>query len=207
MKAGQRIVMQKKETPEIPPKDIARIVGKYRSRLGKKVLLELANTGGTDFARFRRWFPIFSLDHDDNLLRKYRDELRIVWGLPLDSNRILDDWTRRDPVDPKKWATPLWIVGRGYVEPNPAHLGLLLTTAIRDNADSLGYCPNPECPNRFFIKPRKNQKVCDRPACASFVRKESKRTWWERCGPDWRAQRRAKKTATVKKSNLSRGDK
>lgn len=177
---------------------LRRIVAAHSTRLGEKVLLELANVGSADVARFRERFSIFHVD-DDNHLRKYRDELRFVWRLPLGYNRVLDDWTRRYPVDPKAWSIPLWIAGPDFVEPNPSHIGLLLTMAVRDNADRLGYCPNPDCPNPFFLKARKNQKVCDRPACTKFVQGEQKRKWWNNNGPEWRAKNRTKKQARIKK--------
>lgn len=178
---------------------LRRILAAHSSRLGERVLLELANVGSADVARFRNRFPIFQLSDDDDHLRTYRDELRSVWMLPLGYARVLDAWTRRHQVDPNAWSIPLWIAGPDSVEPNPTHLGLLLTMAIRDNVNRLAHCPNLDCPNRFFLKTRKNQKVCDRPACTKFVQREHKRKWWNNNGPEWRAKNRTKKQARTKK--------
>lgn len=178
---------------------LRRILAAHSSRLDERVLLELANVGSADVARFRNRFPIFQLSDDDDHLRTYRDELRSVWMLPLGYARVLDAWTRRHQVDPNAWSIPLWIAGPDSVEPNPTHLGLLLTMAIRDNVNRLAHCPNLDCPNRFFLKTRKNQKVCDRPACTKFVQREHKRKWWNNNGPEWRAKNRTKKQARTKK--------
>jgi hypothetical protein len=169
-----------------------RVLAAHTSMLGARVLLDLANVADTDFAHFRRRYLIFPLGDDDTGLRKYRDELREVWRLRLGYHRILDDWTRRHQVSPSEWSIPLWVGERGIVEPNPTHLGLLLTMAIRDNAEGLGFCPNPNCPHPYFLRDRKNQSVCDRPACAKFKKNESGRTWWSDHGPAWRAKNRAK---------------
>jgi hypothetical protein len=129
-----------------------RVLAAHTSMLGARVLLDLANVADTDFAHFRRRYLIFPLGDDDTGLRKYRDELREVWRLRLGYHRILDDWTRRHQVSPSEWSIPLWVGERGIVEPNPTHLGLLLTMAIRDNAEGLGFCPNPNCPHPYFAK-------------------------------------------------------
>jgi hypothetical protein len=172
---------------------LRRMVEVHSTRQGAKVLVELANVGEHDVARFRNRFPMIQLDDDDRALRKYREELRFVWHLPVGYHRVLDDWTRRYQVNPKDWTVPLWIGQNTIIEPNPGHLGLLLTMAVRDNSDRLGFCPNPECPNRYFLKERKNQSVCDRPACAKFKRNESGRNWWNIKGTEWRAKNRKKK--------------
>jgi hypothetical protein len=182
--------MQHKHTPEM----VRRVFAGYSSQLAQRAMLRLANTGGTDFARFRKDFPIFHLgDGDDARLCKYRDELRLVWRLTLGCGRILDDWTRRHPVSPKAWFIPMWVVGPDFVEPNPAHLGLMLAMGVRDNADKLGYCPNPDCTDPFFLKVRKNQKVCVSQACIKFAQQQQKRRWWKDEGPQWRAKHRTNK--------------
>ncbi|MGA3168607.1 MAG: hypothetical protein ABSF14_21100 [Terriglobia bacterium] len=40
-------------------------------------------------------------------------------------------------------------------------------------------CPNPRCPNRFFVAVRKGQNYCSE-QCASTKRREYKRAWWRR---------------------------
>lgn len=184
------------------------IIRRVRSKWGRNMLLDLANLDSGDWQRFRkRWAvflpPGFVGQDDDDRLRIWRDELRQVWSLGPEAGRILDRWVKRDPHDPGRWWVPLWLVDKDFIEPNPGHLPFVLALTVRDLAGKLGHCPNPECPAPYFIKNRKNQKFCDRPACTAYGQREHKRKWWSQHGARWRAGRRAEKSVRKKKRTIS----
>lgn len=184
------------------------IIRRVRSKWGRSVLLDLANLDSADWQRFRkRWAvflpPGFVGQDDDDRLRIWRDELRQVWSLGPEAGRILDRWVKEDPHDPGRWWVPLWLVDKDFIEPTPGHLPFVLALTVRDLAGKLGHCPNAKCPAPYFIKNRKNQKFCDRPACTAYGQREHKRKWWSEHGAKWRAGRRAEKSFRKKKRTIS----
>lgn len=207
---GKRLQIEKREQRKAPGVDLSKlqrgVIKRVRSKWGKKALLDLANLDTGDCRLFRRKFSVFlppgSLGQDDDHLFAWRDELRQVWSLGPETGRILDQWVKKDPHDTKRWWVPLWLVDKDFIEPNPAHLPFLLALTVRDLVGRLGQCPNPECPHPYFIKDRKNQRFCDRPACATYGRREHKRKWWREKGPKWRANQQARKSVRKKKGRI-----
>jgi hypothetical protein len=64
--------------------------------------------------------------------------------------------------------------------PDPPETVTPLEAALfhfRQRADKARHCPNPACPNPYFLLARKGQKFCS-PNCATPSRKASKLRWW-----------------------------
>lgn len=185
------------------------IVRKLRSQWGRSALLDLANLGDHDCERFRkRWGVFVSPDGlDDGRILGWRDQLKKVWDSTWSAGPILDSWIREVPY--KRWHVPLWVVdvsqddagrfGSDFIEPNPAHLGFVLALTIRDFWTKLGHCPNPLCPHPYFIKARKSQRFCDRPACTAYGQREHKRRWWSEHGEEWRGKREKVRKSSSKR--------
>jgi hypothetical protein len=186
------------------------LLRKSHLEFGRDVLLDLANLGDRDCQQFRQRWQVFlapaPLEQDGGRILAWRDKLRKVWSavsvfcqtapqrsedqmcaiLGNEVGVILDSWMEEVPYDSNQWHMPLWIIHRDFMEPNPGRLGFVLALTIRDLWSKLGHCPNPECPHPYFIKGRKNQRFCDRPACAAHGQREHKRKWWKERGEEWR---------------------
>jgi hypothetical protein len=70
-----------------------------------------------------------------------------------------------------------WTPGHRRVRPDKRSLSASLTFACVHYAEHMGMCRNPDCPSRYFIASRKNQRYCS-PDCASPAKKEAKLKWW-----------------------------
>lgn len=82
---------------------------------------------------------------------------------------------------------------------------LICVLFLLDNATGkTGVCANPECPARYFLRKRKDQKFCERGQCTVYAQRRYALGWWERKGYELRAQKVKAKLAAGKRS-ASRG--
>ncbi len=120
---------------------------------------------------------------------EYRDSLRRIWE--GDRQAMLDvvcDWVKqankRDPFHAMVYTN-----SRGqsvFVAPNYGILPLSLALGVSELWSNMAVCGNPECPNRYFLKGRKTQRYCDRPACAAYGQRQHKLNWWKENGEMWK---------------------
>jgi len=63
------------------------------------------------------------------------------------------------------------------------------------DAGRIGVCASPKCPTPYFVKRRKNAKLCGHSECASETQRRWERESWARHKTEWRrsAKRRAKR--------------
>src|ERR1700687_3352426 len=63
----------------------------------------------------------------------------------------------------------------------------------------MAVCGNPECPSPYFLKARKTQRFCDRPACSAYGQREHKRKWWSEHGEEWKQKREMVRQSRARK--------
>src|SRR5262249_9374572 len=51
-------------------------------------------------------------------------------------------------------------------------------------------CANPDCPSPYFLRHKKTQRFCDRPACLAYGQRIHKLNWWREHGEQKRVARR-----------------
>ena len=64
-------------------------------------------------------------------------------------------------------------------------------------SERIAKCPNPDCPAPYFIKHRRNQRVCELGPCYDWVQRGYALKWWKRVG----TKRRAKEIAAQRKGS------
>lgn len=177
-------------------------------RRRRKTVLELANMSDSDGRRFMRLTGNSYYDRRSfrSEPRKYRDDLRRIWaGDEEVARQAIDAW-----MDQTRESWPWTVVestrhGRRFwgVYPKYDIFPLALALAVSELGPDMAVCGNPECPNRYFLKSRKTQRFCDRPACAVYGQREYKRKWWNEHGKEWKETR--EKTSSAKSSRQKKG--
>lgn len=173
---------------------------RYHARRRKEILLALANMRDDGCAHFRRklYFPNDPILKDSKTIWEYRNQLRKLWRREPDWNIFLHHWVcicreRHLPT----WVVPGWADGTQSVEPNFMVFPLALAIAAGEWMPKMVVCANPECPSPYFLKSRKTQRFCDRPACIACGQREHKLNWWRRVG----AKRRASKANPIRRKD------
>jgi len=175
----------------------------FSSEKRKQMLLDLANLPSDSCAQFRkrnRWIG-FPPVVDDNQILLFRDQLQKLWR-GKDRGMFLAIWEaycRRNHL--QTWVVSAWADGTYSVRPNDLLLPLALAIAAGDWMVKMAVCANPACLQPYFLKDRKTQSFCDRPACSSYGQREHKKRWWHEHGTKWRERRAAHR----KSANQSRG--
>ena len=168
----------------------------------KRMLVDLANVSD-DCTYFRHcWGVLFLRGESDDEILSLRDRLRTAWEGGTESVDLLSH----------KLASEVAVSGFGGVKwveftlhdrtvlrvPNFFNLRMALCMAIVELAPQMSICPNPDCPQRCFVKTRSTQKICDRRACIQFGQRQYKRDWWKEHGHQWRERQQAKKSRARK---------
>jgi predicted nucleic acid-binding Zn ribbon protein len=124
------------------------------------------------------------------IVAELRDQLRAVWtaedadialwrlsGLCSLAQEIMAGTAGPTPPTPDApLSRPGTLALRALAADAPLSQALLY---VWRRLGMLRKCPNPKCPNRFFVAVRKGQKCCS-DQCASLKRREYKRAWWSR---------------------------
>jgi hypothetical protein len=139
---------------------------------------------------------------------EYRDSLRKIWeGDRQAMANIVSAWVqeanKRNP-----WSTQVLTNTRGqsvFVVPRHGILPLSLALGVSELWPKMAVCGNPECPNRYFLRGRKTQRFCDRPACAAYGQREHKRNWWNEHGAEWKHERSRESESRRKKRSKEAG--
>ena len=124
------------------------------------------------------------------IVAELRDQLRAVWtaedtdtaewrlsGLCSFVQELMAGHTGPTPPTPDALPPqPGALTPRALPPDAPAAQALLY---VWRRLGMLRKCPNPKCPNRFFVALRKGQMWCSE-QCASVKRSEYKKAWWSR---------------------------
>lgn len=186
--------------------DVERLFAGHRAEL----LLDLANLSDNNCELFRsRWYKRFKLiwpDESDSSLLEYRDQLRKIWSHDDPFGEVLHNWLRQVRLSQQpSWILSAFADGTHSAVPNYLFLPLSLAMGASELAPKMAVCANLECPQSYFLKKRKTQKFCDRPACLAYGQREHKKKWWHDHGDNWREKSHKKhKISRIKKSSSRR---
>lgn len=177
----------------------------------RNTLLELANLSDRDAARFwHRRSGLYEeelkgscgvLPSDRDAIYKYRDNLRKIWRDHELAGSSVDSWVQ-EANERRPWVVLRHSKGGGteiirsvLVLPNYSILPLSLALGVSEFLPQMAVCENPQCPNPYFLKGRRTQRFCDRPACAAYGQRQHKLMWWKENGDRWKRKwlRRSKK--------------
>jgi len=168
-----------------------------------RILAEAANMPSAK--RFRQQFAPFFDVYSDQDLASLRDELCWLWKgdeamsgevssvesastrhqfreLSADVRQdvsleefIVGRWLRRSPGGGlQMW----WERGKPKIYPDPYELPAVLAWGVLLYYSHLRICGNPECPARYFVADRRDQKYCS-DTCAAPAKREAKLRWWD----------------------------
>jgi hypothetical protein len=167
------------------------------------LLLELANLQDSGLRRFRRKFPLPSECWSDSDLLQFQEELRDIWTGQTTIKKkesILSRWLALRPFGFAGMNYSAWQVSwrGGWFIPEADNLPGRLLYSVLANRHYLTVCRNPNCPARYFIAKRRDQKVCEQGPCKEYVQREWAMNWWNQEGKQRREKRmkaaRANKT-------------
>lgn len=164
------------------------------------MLDDLANLPDDAVGLFwKKWGKEYIQSNSDRPLISYRDELRKIWSLPIsykpDADTLVNVTQTRWLAETRQRST--WRTWAGCVFPNFRLLPLSLAVAVGELAPRMAICANQECPQRYFLRKRRKQGFCDRPACIAYGQRQHKLKWWKENGETWKQEwlktRRSKK--------------
>lgn len=180
-----------------------------RERIRREMVLDLANLTDGWCERFRKRFAILDPRMNDSAVLQLREQLRRFWSGDdhyQDSRKeffrcgLLHFWLSQARLSPRDlWVVGTYRDGTHSVEPNDSLLPLSLAFAASELTSVMGICGNPHCPQKYFLKGRRTQRFCDRPACAAYGQRQHKLKWWdahknELKGRASRSKKQARKT-------------
>jgi hypothetical protein len=171
------------------------------AKVRTEILLDLANLPDDSCASFRRQFRILdvSVTKDNPAILQFRDQLRRFWSANDPDGDALHFWVNKARVDHKQtWVVSVWADGSHTVHPNYHILSLSLAIAASEWRSKMAICGNPECPQPYFLKGRKNQRFCDRPACSAYGQRQHKKKWWSEHGEEWKVKWERVRTSSSK---------
>jgi hypothetical protein len=166
----------------------------------KKLLLEVANLndGGAD--RFWKMWP-FKRESSSTLYR-LGEQLRHVWedrlsGGSGELSYILDHWVNYQDADLEGIGYKSWRVSLTppSILPTDKNLRGSLAFAVLAHFSLLAVCGNPDCPARYFIGRRSDQKYCGGD-CTEYAQRQYALKYWNEEGK----HRRAEKSQREKKA-------
>lgn len=160
----------------------------------KETLLALANLRDDSFEYFRRKFVrgITPMPIDDAAIAEFREQLRRLWR-GEDRSLIIGMWLQAANDDPlPKWIPCIWPDGTFTAEPSEYIFPVQVAIGAGEWMARMAVCANPACPQPYFLKGRKTQRFCDRPACIAEGQREHKLDWWRRVGAKSRAEKNEK---------------
>ncbi len=145
--------------------------------------------------KFRNlWERRLYVYEDDEELLALRDDLREVFETG-EAMKFLSKWggaRARKRSDPGLLRiVQVQLYGKQFPLPE-IDLRLVISMAILASLPRMTRCANPECPSPYFLRSKKTQRFCERPACAAYGQRQHKLNWWRTHG---KARRAAMKTA------------
>jgi hypothetical protein len=182
----------------------------------RKLLLDVANLHDEGFDWFRReWGKRFlggvNTPSETDVIT-VRNELRQVW-LPTIENkqnqRIVSNWFHWRPSLPsaeskttedKNEPFAMWEpdLKTGKIVPVTSSLHAQLVQGVLEQYGRFAVCENPDCPARFFLAKRSDQKYCERGECTAYAQRKYALKWWNRKGKTQRKRKAGRKTSSKK---------
>lgn len=177
---------------------------RFWAKRRKEILLELVSLRDDSCARFRRRFPMLnvSVHKEDEEILKFRNVLQQLWRGDVRTFAVVASWVRYAQLQ-HTWTVGTWADGTLSVQPNYCLFPLCLAIAASEWGGKMTTCANPDCPQPYFLKGRKTQRFCDRPACIAYGQREHKRNWWSEHGEAWK--RKQGKNVSPKGSSQKKG--
>lgn len=158
----------------------------------REMLLDLANLPDDRWPQFhRRYRRVYIPWPSDEDLVNWRLWLRQVWKGEDDRDVrfALAAWTREATRDNRQ----SWVFDASQapyaVRPNYKILALSLAVGTSELLSKMAVCQDPKCPQPYFLKSRKTQRFCERPACSAYGQREHKKNWWKEHGKEWKENR------------------
>jgi hypothetical protein len=147
------------------------------------MIVDIANLrDGAERWFWHKWERDYIQTSWNRSLTEYRNELRAIWAVPLSRTHtqltLADIRLRTWLVEAQAHSRQTWVFWSGCVYPDYRNLPLSLAVAVSELAPQMAKCENPECPSTYFLRGRKTQRFCDRPACIAYGQREHKRKWW-----------------------------
>ena len=138
------------------------------ARMQPEILLDLANLPDNSCKRFRMRFVMLDVSvREDKAILELRDQLQKLWRGDVSAGDALGYWVLRSRQEAANaYVVSAWGDGTYSVEPNHSNFPLCLALAASAWGSKMAICENPECPQKYFLKGRKAQRFCDRPACS-----------------------------------------
>jgi hypothetical protein len=158
----------------------------------KEILLDLANLRDDSPVLFRRRFGQLdvSVSGDAQAILRFRDQLQMLWRREAPAAVVLQMWVKERRPGWEPFTIVQWADGRQSVWPNYHILPLTLAIGVAELGPKMAICKNASCPQKYFLKGRKTQRFCDRPACMAYGQREHKRRWWSKHGQEWKETRK-----------------
>jgi len=111
--------------------------------------------------------------HQQRLFEYWHDEAsHDISGFASLQGLILEGWL-------KEGAGGLHVDWPNGFRPEANSLPAVLAWGCLMHAERLGLCRNQNCPTRYFIAARKDQRYCSQ-ECAAPAKKAAKRDWWNK---------------------------
>lgn len=168
----------------------------------REMLPALANLRDDGLSVFLKQFRGDYAAEDFLALYGYRNDLRKIWEGDRQAMAVMvSAWVKL--ANKRRPYCAMTISGtRGQyvrVVPNDGILPLALALGVSELWPKMAVCGNPECPNPYFLKGRKKQRFCERPACSAYGQREHKRNWWHEHAEEWKKKRRGRKSKPTRK--------
>ena len=178
---------------------VRRFVRSFADKHAPIFLREVANLREDGIARFqRRYHPDFDR-YEKSELFQLRDELRALWThgkqLPESIASVWDE-DRADETGTllEDFICNLWLrrgrgllVRWGEILPTDEPPALLAFASVFWHSQ-MRVCRNPDCPARYFIAGRHDQKYCS-DVCAAPAKRAAKLRSWHKNKRKWPSQR------------------
>ena len=171
-----------------------------------ELLREFVNLRDRDAAaRFIRRYGVPRPEYGEDQCLWTRNLFRKIWERKLTDEKIEDQlelllgiYIHRKGSE-EYYERPALRVdwNRRSIRAVPRDLLDLMVVTLLVNAKRLRLCANQECPARYFVAHRTDQRYCPGD-CAQLAQREHKQTWWAKHGKQWRrrqkqSHRRSKK--------------
>lgn len=162
---------------------------RFLKGIRREMVLDLANLSDHSCERFRKRYLIFDPKIDDSSILQLREQLRRFWSGDdqYHASRpeffrlgLLHSWLNQALQSSQMiWSVGTYADGTHSLEPNYFPPLLAVAKAASELSSKMGICANAECPQKYFLKGRKTQRFCDRPACAAYGQRQHKLKWWD----------------------------
>jgi hypothetical protein len=187
------------------PKQFGRWNQSFWSKVRREILLDLANLNDDSCAYFRRRFPTLDVSRrkDDQEIIHFRNQLRRLWRKEKEEDRFapLHEWVRYSCLNRQQtWVVATYDDGTYRVEPQHTILALTLALGASEYQTTMALCENPGCPQKYFLRGRKTQQFCLRPACTVYGQRQHKLEWWREKGEKWRREKRNRRKCRGRKT-------